>query len=155
MYITVTYASELLPDGGDDQVPGLFSINAGRNPHVSDIVNCASCIGACCRAGMVLELDSQEARSLEEAGTVMHQATPANLVSRTIGRYKTRGNRTSLYKLDSDCGNLDPDNNQCNAYEGRPVACRALVVGGLRCQVARNTRGLPIDLGMPQLRKAY
>jgi len=75
---------------------------------------------------------------------------------RRMSNVESMGNRAGrnrdFYLLEDNCGNLDPDTGECGIYDERPQACREFVLGGFACQQTRAGAGLPIDLGMPQLR---
>lgn len=104
-------------------------------------VSCHNCVGACCKRGMVLSLGAAEADQLRDAGTVISPFT------RSPGDPRA-GWRRKLYRLDSDCGNLQ-DDNSCGDYDNRPRACRELPERSPGCIVARDARGLAHEIKNP------
>lgn len=50
-----------------------------------------------------------------------------------------------FYRLESDCGNLDPVTYMCDDYENRPEVCREFAVGSAACERFRNREGVPVQ----------
>lgn len=105
-------------------------------------VGCNNCVGACCKAGMVLSLSPKEKEQIESAGTDIEQ------YQRKRGEPKPKRGE-SLYKFNLDCGNLQSDNS-CGIYEDRPRACRDLTTGSAGCLFIREARGLRHTVEPPQ-----
>jgi Fe-S-cluster containining protein len=102
-------------------------------------VDCAGCVGACCRAGLTIDLSDQEAVQLQAVGTQIEVASRHGHEPH-IRRGETR------YDLVSDCGNLVTDVDgraaYCGDYDNRPKACRRFPVGQYVCLSLRNEQGI-------------
>ncbi len=102
---------------------------------VDSEVSCSKCPSACCRAGVVLKLSVEEARTLREAGTELEKLPNGN---RWLGR--------KSYLLASTCGNLviDPETGatSCKIWdtEKYPRVCRDFPMGGYWCVVIQGWR---------------
>lgn len=111
----------------------------GVNPDVS----CAKCPSACCREGMALELNPDEAAMLVENGTVLRKLSRRD-VKRAGAEKPVKGN--DMYVFESNCGNLtvDPDTNEtgCAIYgtDQYPRTCAAFKMGGAACVSVQRTR---------------
>lgn len=112
------------------------------------LVSCGNCTAACCREGTRLHLSEDEARKLEQAGTILEEVEPPseNTRKRRFGLGTVRTAVRGTYELASDCGNLTPD-GKCAAFGtgDRPDACGAMPRGGYACveiQLTRVARGL-------------
>lgn len=107
-------------------------------------VSCATCIGACCTAGMVLNLSGPEADYLRAQGTELEAYGPEpGFFARKLGRGMQQ------QRLATDCGNLQED-GRCGDYENRPQACREFVAARSGCLLVRASKG-KVDLPMPQM----
>lgn len=109
-------------------------------------VSCNTCIGACCKSNTAIPLNKKEAAFLRSAGTAMRRMT------KDENNGNRPGWRRDFYKLESDCGNLNPTTGQCEAYEERPVICREFVVGSTACEAMRERAGV-VELPMPKFER--
>lgn len=88
-------------------------------------VDCTSCIGLCCKKGMIIPFTQDEVEYLSNRGTELDELPSGE------------------YKLLTDCGNLREDEEtatiSCAAYEDpdRPAICRQFAPGSLACRVLR------------------
>lgn len=113
---------------------------------------CASCIGACCVANTVLELNQQEAAALTDAGTELEPLTKRQVKQFSGGTARTTRGMTH-FVLRNDCGNLDPETKHCKDYDNRPQICRDFKAGSFMCGIMRNAR-MPqaVDLPTPSVK---
>lgn len=104
-------------------------------------ISCQKCPSACCRAGMAIPLNRQEAHTLEDAGTDIREVSKREHPPRAgLGR--------KFFQLMSDCGNLvtDPSSGETSCAIWRednyPKACARFKEGGYNCvdtQLSRIT----------------
>lgn len=103
---------------------------------------CSGCAAACCREGVVMSLNAEEAQFLSEHGTTLevYDASERSLGRRILERLirKPSDNR-QLMKLTSDCGNLETNSDtgrlDCSAYydKRRPQICSNFKMGSYAC----------------------
>lgn len=101
-------------------------------------ITCGSCIGACCLKNTVLALSQKEAARLLGAGTEMHKEAD----EAWKGKVPRPGFRREYYRFDSDCGNLNPETNECQDYPNRPLICQQFAEGGYGCVGMRLKNGV-------------
>lgn len=101
-------------------------------------LSCAMCPSACCREGMIVPLTPDEANMMQSSGTEITQLDGRK-------NSKMAGKGREMYRLDSDCGNLQtsPDGAMsCRVYETSeyPQACREFTMGSYACALVQELR---------------
>lgn len=130
---------------------------------------CQSCVGACCRAGIIISIDSEEAAWMQAGGTEMQavlEASPnrdwAKLGRKVVPNddeqrqaliYSNRLEKgQGFYRLVSDCGNLVLRDGwyQCEAHEDpdRPDICNTFQQASDQCLTIRKNAGVetPVEI---------
>lgn len=110
---------------------------------------CGSCVGACCRKGIAMPLNRKEAAWMIRAGTELRLMDDAEWQ----GKAAKPGWRHDYYKLESDCGNLNPDTFLCEDYANRPEVCREFEPGSFMCGAMKKRQAMTVNLGMPMIRQ--
>lgn len=114
---------------------------------VNENVSCSGCSSLCCREGTAIPLTESEAIQIRDAGTVLRQMDQSECEGNKPGRGK------DFYRMETDCGNLDPGTGLCGDYANRPGECRAFKTGSFMCAVMRIRAGYgSVELGMPRVR---
>lgn len=122
-------------------------------------VGCHNCVGACCTRLMELPLTSNEASTLQEAGTSLvmlvdpdrdvnvftSPQTPYEEQLQQIARLLP--SRTGLFQLLTDCAFLEPVSDgmaKCSLFgqQKRPTVCSTFLEAGSTCRRIRLTRGV-------------
>lgn len=111
---------------------------------------CQSCNAACCREGTGMPLSETEAEFLEQGGTELERGieiAQSFVRLRTVARLM-RGQEPPqtryMYKLETDCGYLDPETRECTVYNDlrRPKVCGAFPADSYGCRMIRLDAGI-------------
>lgn len=133
---------------------------------------CKSCVGACCKSGLVMQLNQEEVVYLESVGTQLSPVLEAR-PGRDWLKYSktsqfiletqeqkvaiTHANRLKIgqgfYQLVSDCGNLVLRDGwyQCDAHDdpARPEICKTFTPGSEACWDMRVHEGVTLPEEVP------
>ena len=122
-------------------------------------VSCETCTAQCCRAPILMQLSSSEYQLhrnsigikvvIKPRGYAQRFEKPQSWVTEAGERryFEVRSGLSAgqgIYKVESDCGNLQADNS-CGIYNARPSACRAFETGSPECLKLRRAAGLDHD----------
>ena len=132
---------------------------------------CHNCVGACCLAGNLLQLERPEADFLAQAGTDLQEIAPPEQVDEILayaGTDEVEVARRSIarelppgrgaFGLRSNCGHLAVDaetgRGVCTVWAdpARPKACAEFPENSIPCHQMRIHVGLPARLPRPSNR---
>jgi len=128
--------------------------------HVPEI-GCHNCVGACCRAGTLMQLTAPEAEFLSQGGTQFEVIVSPEEAKEVLGysgsdtreleRRRIAGDLPKdrgAFGLLSDCGylaiNSSDGTGKCTVYDDpkRPLACSEFQPDSAPCNVMRQHFGL-------------
>ncbi len=122
-------------------------------------VSCDTCTAQCCRAPTEMTLSNLEFQQHRHSIGVKVVIKPRPYLQRfdtpqswvmengETRFFQLRGllpSEHGVYKLEQDCGNLQPDHS-CGIYEQRPWACQVFELGSPACLRMRRAAGLDAD----------
>ncbi|MGE5042012.1 MAG: YkgJ family cysteine cluster protein [Candidatus Levyibacteriota bacterium] len=122
-------------------------------------ISCNSCVGACCRKGMLIELSQAEEIFLRQGGTRLAglykageradwaaknagETSPNIRTQSLINNLSHLAPGNGLYLLLTDCGYLDKNTAKCTEYRNRTAPCRAFQSGSAECIKTRSYRSV-------------
>lgn len=115
-------------------------------PDPRPAVSCETCVAACCRAPLYLQMSRDEYAAHHEVMDLEVVVEIKPFTQRASAEAQRHGWRSvaggsGVFKLNHDCGYLD-DANRCSIHAMRPRSCREFEVGSDECLRRRREVGL-------------
>lgn len=106
------------------------------------------CIGACCTAGIQLDLNEVNANTLRAGGTLLELMDTEPKLRIKLGTALLEVERVNRYRLLTDCGYLEPHPDPllgmkiCKLFDNseRPEICPSFTAGSRGCRDIRFSR---------------